>query len=149
MPWKYSFRKSFFILNILPPFTWDFSATIFKNYFIYILKMTKYKMYLFNDNKIVGKYKTTTDDMNLIFTEFGEEIVRDGFKQKINIKTQIDMYKNFIEVIDKQKRHSEKIRHSDFYLYLSCFCALYKFNEETDDVLFLKCKKKKLKKVIN
>ena len=27
---KYSFRKSFFILNISPPFTWDFSATIFK-----------------------------------------------------------------------------------------------------------------------
>jgi len=27
--------------------------------------MTKYNMYLFNDNKIVGKYKTTTDDMNL------------------------------------------------------------------------------------
>lgn len=108
--------------------------------------MTKYKMYLFNDEKIIGKYKTTTNDMNLIFKEFGEELVRDGFKQNINIKKQIEMYKTVIEEINKQKRHSQKIRHSDFYIYLSCFCALYKFNEETEDVLFLKCKKKSLKK---
>jgi|TARA_R110001632_G_scaffold114922_1_gene226379 hypothetical protein len=110
--------------------------------------MTKYNMYLFDEEKIIGKYKTRTDDMNLIFTEFGEKIVMDGFKQNINIKTQIDMYKTFIEEINKQKKHSQKIRCSDFYIYLSCFSALYKFNEAPDDVIFIKCKKKS-KKGIN
>jgi len=107
--------------------------------------MTKYNMYIFDGDTLIGKYKSTTDDMNLIFKDCGEEIVRDGFKQGINIEKQIDMYKIFIEEINRQKRHSEKIKQSDFYLYLSCVSALYKFNQETDDILFIKCKKKNKK----
>ena len=107
--------------------------------------MTKYNMIIFDGDVVVGKYKTKTNDMDLIFKDCGEEIVRDGFKQGINMETQINMYKTFIEEINKQKRHCQKIRHSDFYIYLSCVCALYKFNQETDDILFLKCKKKKKK----
>lgn len=111
--------------------------------------MTKYNMYIFDGDVVIGKFKTTTDNMDLIFTEFGEKIVRDGFNQGFNVATQIDMYNVFINEIHKQKRHCQKIRHSDFYIYLSCVLALYKFNQETCDFLFLKCKKKNKKKCNN
>lgn len=103
-----------------------------------------YRLYLSDGDVTIGKFKTTTDDMNLIYKEFGEQIILDGLRQGIKINTQIDMFKVFIDEIHRQKRHSEKIRHSDFYMYLSCYSALYKFNKETDGPMFLKIKKKKV-----
>jgi len=104
-----------------------------------------YRLYLFDGDVSIAKFKSTTDDMDLVYKECGEQLILDGFKQGINIENQSKMYQMFIDKIKKQKSNCQKIKASDFYMYLSCYSALYKFNKETDDPMFLKIKKKKIK----
>ena len=104
-----------------------------------------YRLYLYDNDIVIGKYKTTTDDMTLIYKEYGEEIILDGLRKGFSIEQQTTKYKIFIEAIHKQKSNCQKIRASDLYMYLSCYSALYKFNKEDDDPMFFKVKKKKRK----
>lgn len=104
-----------------------------------------YRLYLSDGDVTIGKYKTKTDDMDLIYKEYGEEIIVDGLRKGFSIENQTIKYKLFIEAIHKQKRNCQKIRASDLYMYLSCYTALYKLNKETDDPMFFKIKKKKKK----
>ncbi len=103
-----------------------------------------YKLYLYNDNEdIIGKYTTKGDDMEKVYQTFGARIIRQGFKSGMSIPQQIITYQEYIKVINKQKENCEKIRASDLLMYLSCYCALYKFKTIEGDHMFLKIKKKK------
>ena len=102
-----------------------------------------YRLYLYDNDIVIGKFKTRTDDMDLIYKEYGEEIILNGLRKKFSIEQQTNKYKSFIEAINKQKSNCEKIRASDLYMYLSCYSALYKFNQVNDDHMFFKKKKKK------
>jgi hypothetical protein len=102
-----------------------------------------YRLYLYENDIIIGKFKTRTDDMDLIYKEYGEEIILDGLRKGFCIDKQIDKYKLFIEGINKQKSNCEKIRASDLYMYLCCYSALYKFNKVSEDHMFFKKKKRK------
>jgi hypothetical protein len=104
--------------------------------------MTKYNMYLYDNESMIGKFKTKGDDMEEVYKSFGSKIVRNGFENGYTIPMQILKYQTFIKSINKQKDNCEKIRASDLYMYLSCYCALYKLNglQNNNDHMFLKVK---------
>jgi len=101
-----------------------------------------YRLYLSDGDVTIAKFKTRSDDMNLVYKEYGEEIILQGLRKGFTIEQQVKKYKLFIEAIHKQKRNCYKIRTSDLFMYLSCYSALYKFNEEMDTPMFLKIKNK-------
>ncbi len=106
--------------------------------------MTKYYLHLDYNDLYIAKFKTTTDDFNSIYKEVSEHIIKDGFKSGFNIHKQINKYKSFCDEIYRQKQHCEKIRASDFIMFLSCYFALCKLNQIKDtDYMFLKIKKRK------
>lgn len=107
--------------------------------------MTKYYLHLDYEDLYIAKFKVKTSDMNLVYQEVSEHIIKDGFKRGFNIQQQISKYKTFCDTIYKQKRNCEKIRASDFLMFLSCYVALHKFNQIKDkDYMFLKLKKRRL-----
>ncbi len=106
--------------------------------------MTKYYLHLDYKDSYIAKFKTTTDDFNSIYKEVSEHIIKDGFKQGFTIDKQIAKYTSFCDEIHRQKRHSEKIRASDFIMFLSCYLALCKLNQiKHHEYMFLKIKKRK------
>ena len=51
---------------------------------------------------------------------------------------------SFCNRIEKQKRHCEKIRRTDFFMFISCYFILVKFNIiDSSNFMFLKRKNKK------
>jgi hypothetical protein len=102
-----------------------------------------YNLYLHHGDYTMGKYKVRGDDMDKVYQCFGAKIIRQGFEYGVSIPQQIKKYQSFMKAIQKQKENCEKIRASDLYMYLSCYCALYKFHAIEEDHMFLKIKKRK------
>lgn len=108
---------------------------------LYISKyMKQYNLYLHHGENIMGKYKVRGDDMEKVYQSFGAKVIRQGFERGVSIPQQIAKYQSFMKAIQKQKDNCEKIRASDLYIYLSCYCALYKFHAIEEDHMFLKIK---------
>tara|TARA_R110000803_G_scaffold182404_3_gene244736 strand:+ start:5028 stop:5399 length:372 start_codon:yes stop_codon:yes gene_type:complete len=105
---------------------------------------TYYKLYLFYENELVGNYPTTIDNWETLYETYSKQVILNGYKANINYKLQIKVLKDFMEVIAKQKRNCEKIKASDYIMFLSCFFALLKYNEiDSSDYIFLKIKSTK------
>jgi hypothetical protein len=106
--------------------------------------MTKYYLHLDYKDLYIAKFKTKSDDINLIYKEMAENIIMDGFKRGFTIQQQIDKYTSFCDSIYKMKDHCEKIRASDFLMFFSCYFALCKFKcIKPNEYMFLKIKKRK------
>ncbi len=104
--------------------------------------MKKYKLHLYYKNELIGKYNTRTDDWNDMYNEMTYAIIKQGFQSGHTIPQQIKKFKIYCEAIYKQKINCEKIRHSDFYMFLTCYFALVKYNIiSTDNFIFIKKKK--------
>jgi len=101
-----------------------------------------YKLYLYYKNELMGNYKVKGDDFDKCFNELSLILVKDGFKKNKTIHQQIQTYKNFCDTILKRKRDCYKIKSSDWWLFLSCYMALVKFNEISyNDFIFMKIKR--------
>lgn len=100
-----------------------------------------YTLYIYYENERICKFKSNTDDLNIMYKDGGEFLILDAFKKKISIDEQIKFYKNYINTIYRQKRDCYKIRASDLLLFRDVFLALYKFNEiNSEDIIILKNK---------
>tara|TARA_R110002096_G_scaffold137433_2_gene290844 strand:- start:177 stop:494 length:318 start_codon:yes stop_codon:yes gene_type:complete len=105
------------------------------------MKNKGYTLYLFYNDIQIGKYKMIGDDFNKLYKSFGERILREGFMNGKDIKTQTKTYKQLCDTIYKQKNNCEKIRASDYLMFLSCYINLVKFNLiDYNDFIFLKNK---------
>jgi len=111
--------------------------------------VNEYYLYLYYQEDFIGKYVTKTDDIYLIYKDFGEELIMASMIKNIKLHEQIKDYQHFIKNINKMKSNCEKIRKTDFFIYLSCFTILYKLNQDTIvDYLFIK-KKKRSKRTLS
>ena len=105
------------------------------------MKNKGYTLYLFYKDIQIGKYKMIGDDFNKLYKSFGERILREGFMHGKSIKDQSKTYTLLCNTIYKQKINSEKIRASDYLMFLSCYINLVKFNLiDYNDFIFLKNK---------
>ena len=105
---------------------------------------TKYwRLILRYGDLVIGRFKTRTTDLNLLYKEMSEPVVLQALKDNINIKVQIKNYKLFCDNIHKQKFNCYKLRASDLIMYLTCYLCLTKFNVEVQEPFFYKLKKKK------
>ncbi len=108
--------------------------------------VNEYYFYLYNDEEFVAKFETKTDDILLIYKDFGEDLIIASMIKNIKLHEQIKDYQYFIKNINKMKSNCEKIKKTDFFIYLSCFNILYKLNQDTIvDYLFIKKKKRSCK----
>jgi len=109
--------------------------------------MVRYNLYLFYNNLLVGKFHTTTDNINHIYEEYSKELIMNALQRNINIEKQIKLYGAYCKQIAKQKDHCYKIKISDFLLFLGSYFSLVKFNKiSSTDYLFLKKKSFKSRK---
>jgi len=99
-----------------------------------------YRLYLTNDKYTICSFKCTGDSMEDCYNEYGKDLVENGLKQGYSIQSQKEKYNLFISAINKRKENCYKIRASDLFMYLACYCSLYKFNEMDDNHFFLKLK---------
>ena len=105
--------------------------------------VNEYYLYLYYQEDFIAKFVTKTDDILLVYKDFGEDLVIASMIKNIKLNEQIKDYENFIKNINKMKSNCEKIRRTDFFIYLSCFTILYKLNQDTIvDYLFIKKKKR-------
>tara|TARA_Y100000004_G_C8672735_1_gene309977 strand:+ start:113 stop:493 length:381 start_codon:yes stop_codon:yes gene_type:complete len=106
--------------------------------------MKEYKLHVYYKNELIGKYDTRTDDWNDLYDVMSYDIIKQGFKSGYTIPQQIEKFKLFCEAIYKQKINCYKIRHSDFFKFLSCYLALVKYNIiSLDNFIFIKKKNRK------
>lgn len=106
--------------------------------------MKEYKLHVYFKNELIGKYDTRSDDWNDLYNIMSYATIKEGFQSGNSIQQQIEKFKLFCEAIYKQKINCEKIRHSDFYMFLSCYLALVKYNIiSPDNFIFIKKKKRK------
>ena len=110
--------------------------------------MTPYYFHLDYNDLYIAKFKVYTNDINVIYKRFSEKIIKDGFKRGVSLHQQMERYKLFCDKIYKLKDHCRKIRASDFFMFMSCYCALVKFNYiKPHEYMFLKSKSKKKSKI--
>ena len=104
--------------------------------------MTKYyKLYIYNDDIFIAKFKMKTNDSFILEKYYTEYLIRDGFKRGQTMQTQILFFKKFCDIITKQTINCEKIKLTDFMMFLTCSLALHRFGiKDTNDFLFLKIK---------
>ena len=101
----------------------------------------KYLFYCYYNDIRVGKYKVDGDNFNELYQVMGKPLIMDGFKKGINCKLQCMGYKIFCDKIAKQVERCEKVRASDYLLFLSCYVSLVKYNKINDtEYLFIKRK---------
>ena len=106
----------------------------------------RYFLYIFYENDLFCKFQCRGDDINILYEEYGKDLIIDGFKKNMNLKDIIHISKNFLKRIYKLKKECYKVRASDYMICLSCVMALYKLNEyPLNDIILLK--KKNLLKV--
>ncbi len=111
--------------------------------------VNEYYLYLYNQQGFIAKFETKTDDILLIYKDFGEDLVIASMIKNIKLNEQIKDYQNFIKNLNKMKINCYKIKKTDFFIYLSCFTILYKLNQDTIvDYLFIK-KKKRFKQTLS
>lgn len=101
-----------------------------------------YRLYLINENyeKSICNFKCIGNSMEECYNEYGKQLVENGLRAGHSIQSQIKSFKLFMWAIHKRKDDCYKIRATDYLMYLSCYCALYKFNEMNDNHFFLKIK---------
>ncbi len=108
--------------------------------------VNEYYLYLYNHEGFIAKFVTKTDDILLVYKDFGEDLIIASMIKNIKLHEQIKDYQYFIKNINKMKSNCEKIKKTDFFIYLSCFNILYKLNQDTIvDYLFIKKKKRSCK----
>tara|TARA_R100001086_G_scaffold248252_2_gene184683 strand:+ start:449 stop:808 length:360 start_codon:yes stop_codon:yes gene_type:complete len=90
----------------------------------------------------VGRYKLHIDRLDELSVSFSETLIRDGFSKGFNIPTQIIWFEKFCNVITKQVENCQKVKCSDFQMFLATKLALYRLKKTSaNDFLFLKDKK--------
>lgn len=106
----------------------------------------RYFLYIFYENDLFCKFLCKGDDMNILYEEYGKDLILDGLKKNMNLKDIIQISKNFVKRIYDMKKDSYKVRASDYIICLSCVMVLYKLNQyPLNDIILLK--KKNLLKV--
>lgn len=108
-------------------------------------KRRLYSLFLYEQDDCIGRYKVEINDMKQLSNTMSDFIIRDGFKKGYNISQQTKMYEEFCKIIHKKYINCEKIKASDFPMFLAVKMALYRFNQtSSEDFLFLKDKKPSL-----
>ena len=101
----------------------------------------KYNLYLYYNDIRVGKYPVDKDDIDEAYNEMSKELIMDGLRKGVNIKSQVKFFKSYCNKISKMVDDCYKVKASDFLMFLSCYIALIKFNEiECTDYFFMKRK---------
>lgn len=104
--------------------------------------MKTYTMYLNYKDTYICKFPTTTTDPYVVYEVMGKDSIRDAFSRGINYKRQIEVFKQFCDLILKKKQNCYKIRASDYLLFCSSYLALLKYKQiDYNDIIFLKNKK--------
>jgi len=102
---------------------------------------TTYTFYIYYKDTRLSKFKTYNDDLEGLYKEYGEGLIRDGFKHGMNIPYQIKWFDKFIDSIYKQKIDCYKIKSSEHLQVLSCFLGLIKYGQiDCTDYMFIKNK---------
>ena len=89
----------------------------------------RYFLYIFYENDLFCKFLCKGDDMNILYEEYGKDLILDGLKKNMNLKDIIQISKNFVKRIYDMKKDSYKVRASDYIICLSCVMVLYKLNQ--------------------
>lgn len=105
-----------------------------------------YKLYIYHDDIFIAKFKVKTNNICILNKYYTEDIIRDGMIRGMNINQQTLCYNTFCDLIKKQTINCEKIKLTDFMMFMTCSLALHRFNKkDTNDFLFLKIKSNKHK----
>ena len=107
-------------------------------------KKNKYNLFMFYKDTYICSTYVKGDDWERVYNHMSNDVVNKGFKAKVNYKSIINTCNDFCDKIEKMKRHCEKIKVSDFMMFVSCYFILVKFNIiDHQDFLFIKNKKNK------
>ena len=88
---------------------------------------TNYNLYLFYNDTYICSNQTVGDDWEKVYNQMSLKVIKDCME--INkFKDVIKTCTSFCNRIEKQKRHCEKIRRTDFFMFISCYFILVKFN---------------------
>jgi len=100
-----------------------------------------YNFYCYYKDLRIGKYKCQGDNIEELYSRMSKPIIMDGFKNGKDWKLQVKVFQLYCDGIAKQVDRCEKVRASDFLMFLSCYIALVKYNKIPDtDYLFMKIK---------
>jgi hypothetical protein len=107
--------------------------------------MTKYNLYLHDEDTLILKYKVWTDDVMKLYNQLAKPCLVNALRKGFSLEFQAENYERYMKNIQKRKFDCYKIRRTDIELYLCCYLALYKMKKlkSYNDMMILKIKKKK------
>ena len=108
----------------------------------------KYTLLVFWKKEVISTFeihdKDVLDEVKL-YEIYGEPLMRDGFQRNVSIKSQIKLYKYYLNELYKKVKNDEDIPDSDNTLSLCAILCLIKmdqiYNEDEDGICLLRKKK--------
>ncbi len=112
-------------------------------------KEATHGLYMFHKDTLIAKYDVATDNWEDLYNQLSLRVVKSALTMGFNLQQQIQVSEDYLNDIEKQTRHCEKIKVIDFWQVLAVFFFLYKVNKiDSSDFIFLKNKPNKNKKII-
>jgi len=107
-------------------------------------KNATHRLYIFHKDTLIGKYNVATDNWEDLYKELSLRVIKSGMAMGFPLHHQIKVSEQYLNDIEKQTRHCEKIKLLDFWKVLASFFFLYKVNKvDGNNFIFLKNKSKK------
>ena len=108
----------------------------------------KYTLLVFWKKEVISTFeihdKDVLDEVKL-YGIYGEPLMRDGFQRNVSIRSQIKLYKYYLNELYKKVKNDEDIPDSDNKLSLCAILCLIKmdqiYNEDEDGICLLRKKK--------